>query len=100
MQCTNGANGEAPYVRIEKVSNFSVVGHYVMDGMKSLPFIHSTPPYESLLCCSVCDGIADLSRVEEAENFKKLVSDYVREIGKLNEERKPVYGVFQYTNLF
>ncbi|EYC16031.1 hypothetical protein Y032_0035g3103 [Ancylostoma ceylanicum] len=49
---------------------------------------------------NVCDGIADLSRVEEAENFKKLVADYVREIGKLNEQRKPVYGVFRYTNLF
>ncbi|KIH56447.1 hypothetical protein ANCDUO_13371 [Ancylostoma duodenale] len=49
---------------------------------------------------SVCDGTADLSRIEEAENFKELVADYVREIRKLNEERKPVYGVFQYTNLF
>ncbi|KHJ84970.1 oxidoreductase, FAD/FMN-binding protein [Oesophagostomum dentatum] len=49
---------------------------------------------------SVCDGIADLSRPEEAENFKNQVADYVREITRLNEENKPIYGVFQYTSLY
>ncbi|EYC16023.1 hypothetical protein Y032_0035g3100 [Ancylostoma ceylanicum] len=49
---------------------------------------------------SVCDGIADLSRVEEAENFIKYAAGLQKEVEKLTVERKPFYGIVPYTNLF
>ncbi|KAL6743527.1 hypothetical protein Aduo_016556 [Ancylostoma duodenale] len=49
---------------------------------------------------SVCDGIADLSRVEEAENFIKYAATLRSEVEKLNQEKKPFYGIIPYINLF
>lgn len=49
---------------------------------------------------SVCDGIADLSRTEEAENFLKYAAILQRDAQRFTEERKPFYGIIPYDNLF
>lgn len=49
---------------------------------------------------SVCEGIADLSIQEEAENFKERAAEWILETRKHRDSRKPAPEVFHYKNLF
>ncbi|EYB82775.1 hypothetical protein Y032_0351g3237 [Ancylostoma ceylanicum] len=49
---------------------------------------------------NVCEGIADLSIQEEAENFKERAAEWILETRKHRDSRKPTPEVFHYKNLF
>ncbi|KHJ89365.1 oxidoreductase, FAD/FMN-binding protein [Oesophagostomum dentatum] len=51
------------------------------------------------LLSDVCEGIADLSFTDEAENFKKKIQEYLAEVAELMEAKKPIYGIIEYKNL-
>ncbi|KAK5982201.1 Oxidoreductase FAD/FMN-binding protein, partial [Trichostrongylus colubriformis] len=48
---------------------------------------------------NICDGIADLSHPEEAENFQKAFILYLDEMRKIAERNEPLRGVMPYENV-
>ncbi|RCN41701.1 hypothetical protein ANCCAN_12306 [Ancylostoma caninum] len=49
---------------------------------------------------SICEGIADLSIQEEAENFKERAAEWILETRKNRDSKKPAPEVFHYKSLF
>ncbi|WKY00325.1 hypothetical protein Q1695_014854 [Nippostrongylus brasiliensis] len=48
---------------------------------------------------NVCEGIADLSHPEEAENFKKAFTAYLETMKEIAERNEPLRGVMSYQNV-
>uniref|UniRef100_A0A7I4YCI7 Oxidored_FMN domain-containing protein n=1 Tax=Haemonchus contortus TaxID=6289 RepID=A0A7I4YCI7_HAECO len=48
---------------------------------------------------SLCDGIADLSHPDEAENFQKAFTLYLDKIREIAERNEPLHGFMSYENV-
>ncbi|KAK6047837.1 hypothetical protein COOONC_14656 [Cooperia oncophora] len=48
---------------------------------------------------TICDGIADLSHPEEAENFKKASAVYFDHMKEIAERNEAIHGVMEYNNI-